>query len=127
MAKVLVIAEHDGNALNPSTAKVVACAASLGSPEIDILVLGSGISSVATEAAAIDSVARVLTVDREENLNPVTAILAPQIVALAGAYSHVFGPSTTFGRDLMPRVAALMGVNQISDIVYAQQPCHLID
>ncbi len=117
MAKVLIVAEHDGSALNPSVAKCVSCAAAIDGAEIDVVVLAASAGAIASEAAAIDGVARVLTVERAENENPLAAVLAPQVAALAGGYSHVFGPSTTFGRDLMPRVAALLGVNQVSDIM----------
>ena len=117
MAKILIVAEHDGETVNPSTAKCVACAAQIDGAEIDIAVLGSGAAQVATEAAKLASVNRVLTVDNDRNDPAIAAIWAPQIVALADGYSHVFGPSTAFGKDLMPRVAALMGVNQISDIM----------
>jgi len=117
MAKILVIAEHDGTALNPSTAKVVACAAEIDGAEIDVVVLAASASEVAAEAARLNSVARVLTVENDANQHALAAILAPQIVAVANGYSHVFGPSTTFGKDLMPRVAALLGVNQISDVM----------
>jgi electron transfer flavoprotein alpha subunit len=117
MSKVLLIAEHDGTALNPSTAKMVACAAQIDAADIDIAVLAESASQVAAEAATLESVARVLTVEKPDNKYALAAIWAPQIVALADGYSHVFGPSTTFGKDLMPRVAALLGVNQISDIM----------
>ena len=117
MAKILIIAEHDGTALNPATGKCVACATELGGAEIDILVLAESAADVAAEAAKIDGVNRVLTAERAENVNAVAALQAPQVVALADGYSHVFGPSTTFGKDLMPRVAALLGVNQVSDIM----------
>ena len=117
MAKVLIVAEHDGSALNPSVAKCVSCAAAIDGAEIDIAVLAASAGAIAAEAAAIDGVARVLTAERPENDKPLAAVLAPQVAALAGGYSHVFGPSTTFGRDLMPRVAALLGVNQVSDIM----------
>ncbi len=117
MAKILVIAEHDGATLNPSTAKCVACAAQLEGAEVDVAVLGADTAAVAAQAAELSSVAKVLTVENERNDPAIAAILAPQIVALADAYSHVFGPSTAYGKDLMPRVAALMGVNQISDIM----------
>jgi len=117
MAKILIIAEHDGTSLNPSTAKCVACATSIDGAEIDIAVLGASIADVAAQAAELGSVARVLTVENEQNTPAVAAILAPQIVSLADGYSHVFGPSTAFGKDLMPRVSALLGVNQISDIM----------
>ncbi len=117
MAKILVIAEHNGTALNPSTAKTVACATQIEGAEIDLAVLGASVADVAAEAATLAGVSRVLTVERAENDAAIAAILAPQIVALAADYSHVFGPSTAFGKDLMPRVAALLGVNQISDIM----------
>ena len=117
MSKVLIIAEHDGAALSPSVAKTVACAAQIDGAEIDVLVLAAAAADVAAAAAKLDGVQRVLTVENPANANPLAAILAPQIVAAADGYSHVFAPSTTFGRDLMPRVAALLGVNQVSDIM----------
>ena len=117
MAKILIVAEHDGSALNPSTAKCVTCAAAIDGAEIDIAVLAASAADIAAQAAAIASVGRVLTVERAENENPVAAILAPQVAELAAEYTHVLGPSTTFGKDLMPRVAALLGVNQVSDIM----------
>ena len=117
MAKILVIAEHDGSTLNPSTSKCVACAAQIDGAEIDVAVLAEPASGVAAEAAALDSVNRVVFVENAANANASAAVLAPQIVVLADGYSHVFGPSTTFGKDLMPRVAALLGVNQVSDIM----------
>lgn len=117
MSKVLIIAEHDGQSLNQSTAKTVACAAEIAGASIDVLVLAESADSVAREAAKLDSVNRVLTVENAANANALAAALAPQIVALAAGYSHVFGPSTTFGKDLMPRVAALLGVNQISEVM----------
>ena len=117
MSKVLIIAEHDGETLNPSVAKCVACAAALGGASIDVAVLAADAGAVAAAAARLDGVGRVLTVENAANEKPVAAVLAPQVAAVASGYSHVFGPSTTFGRDLMPRVAALLGVNQVSDIM----------
>jgi electron transfer flavoprotein alpha subunit len=117
MNTVLVIAEHDGASLNPSTAKCVACAAELPDAEIHVAIFANGGSQVAAQAAALDSVDKVVVIDNEANSHALAAVLAPQAVALADGYSHVFGPSTTFGKDLMPRVAALMGVNQVSDLM----------
>jgi electron transfer flavoprotein alpha subunit len=122
MAKILIIAEHDGSVLNPATAKCVSCAAGIDGAEIDVLVLADSAAGIAAEAAKIDGVLRVITAERAENAHPVAALQAPQVVALAAGYSHVFGPSTTFGKDLMPRVAALLGVNQVSDIMSVQGP-----
>jgi electron transfer flavoprotein alpha subunit len=117
MSKILVIAEHDGSALNPSVAKVVACAASIDAAEIDVVVLATDASAVAQQASQIEFVSRVLTIERSENVHAISACLAPQIVAIAGDYTHIFGPSTTFGKDVMPQIAALLGVNQVSDIM----------
>ena len=117
MAKILIVAEHDGSVLNPSTAKCVTCAAAIEGAEIDVVVLAASTSDIAAEAAQLSSVGRVITIERVENEKPLAAVLAPQIAAAADGYTHVFGPSTTFGRDLMPHVAALLGVNQVSDIM----------
>ena len=117
MTKILIVAEHDGSALNPSTAKCVSCAAAIDSAEIDIVVLAANTAGIAAQAAEIDSVSSVFTIERTENEKPISAVLAPQVAAIAGDYSHVLGPSTTFGKDLMPHVAALLGVNQVSDIM----------
>lgn len=117
MAKILIVAEHDGSALNLSTAKCVTCAAAIDGAEIDVVVLAASTSDIAAEAAQLSSVARVITIERAENEKPLAAVFAPQVAAAAGGYTHVFGPSTTFGRDLMPHVAALLGVNQVSDIM----------
>jgi len=117
MTKILIVAEHDGSTLNPSTAKCVSCAAAIDSAEIDIVVLAANTAGIAAQAAEIDSVSRVFTIERTENEKPISAVLAPQVAAIAGDYSHVLGPSTTFGKDLMPHVAALLGVNQVSDIM----------
>ena len=117
MSKILIIAEHDGTSLNASTAKCVACASELPNAEIHIGVFAENGGALATEAATLAGVKQVIRVDHSANANLLAATLAPQIVALADAYTHIFGPSTTFGKDLMPRVAALLGVNQISDIM----------
>ena len=117
MAKILVVAEHDGQTLNPSTAKTVACAAQIDGGEITVAVLAADGAAVAAEAAALDGVTAVVQVDHAANAQPLAAVFAPQVVALAANSTHVFGPSTTFGKDLMPRVAALLGVAQISDVM----------
>ena len=117
MSKILVIAEHLGGKLNSSTARVVSAAAAVNPTAIDVLVLGDQIDTVAAEAAMIDGVSRVLKVSRAENAHPLAAVLAPQIAKAAAGYSHVFAPSTTFGKDLAPRVAALLGVAQVSDVM----------
>jgi electron transfer flavoprotein alpha subunit len=117
MHKVLIVGEHDGKTLNPATAKCVTCAGGIQGAEITIVLLGADTAAVAAQAAAIAGVKSVLRVDRPENEHPLAAIFAPQLAALAPSYTHLFGPSTSFGKDLMPRVAALLGVPQVSDLM----------
>jgi electron transfer flavoprotein alpha subunit len=117
MHKILIVGEHDGKTLNPATAKCVTCAASIAEAEISIALLGADTAAVAAQAAALTGVKHVLRIDRAENLHPLAAVFAPQVAALAADYTHIFGPSTSFGKDLMPRVAGLLGVAQVSDLM----------
>ena len=117
MSKVLVIAEHLDGKLNAATAKTVSAALALKPDSIDIAVLAADPAAVAAEAAQIAGVARVLTVANAANAHAMAQVLAPQIAKLAEGYTHVFGPSTTFGKDLMPCVAALLGTAQVSDVM----------
>jgi electron transfer flavoprotein alpha subunit len=117
MSKILIIGEHDGKTLNPATAKCVTCAKAISGAQITIAVLGADTAAVAAQAAALAGVKSVIRVDRAENEHPLAATFAPQIVALAADFTHVFGPSTSFGKDLTPRVAALLGVPQVSDLM----------
>lgn len=116
MSKILVIAQHDGEALSPATARAVSCAVEIGG-DIDVAVFAKETGNVAGEAAKLDGVNKVLTVEREENAAPLAAVLAPQIVALAGDYSHVIMASTTFGKDVLPRAAALAGQAMVTDVM----------
>lgn len=118
MSKVLVIAEHLDGTLNASaTAKTVAAAEALSPDSIDVAVFAADPVGAATEAATLSGVSRVLTVANPANAQALAQVLGPQIAKLSAGYSHVFAPSTTFGKDLMPVVAALLGVNQISDLM----------
>jgi electron transfer flavoprotein alpha subunit len=117
MSNVLIIAEHANGKLNAATAKCVTCAKKFAPAAIEILVLGADVDAAALQASALEGVTKVLTLADALNANPTAAGFAPLVKALAAGYSHIFGPSTTFGKDLMPRVAALMGVSQISDIM----------
>ena len=117
MGKVLVIAEHHDGKLNAATAKTVSAALALKPDSIDIVVLAADPAAAAAEAAQIAGVAKVLTVANAANAHAIGQVLAPQIAKLATGYTHVFGPSTTFGKDLMPCVAALLGTAQVSDVM----------
>jgi electron transfer flavoprotein alpha subunit len=117
MNKVLIVAEHAEGRLSPATAKCVSCAASIPDAELAIAVFAADGAAVAAEAAALAGVARVLLIEHAANAQPLAAVLAPQVAQVAAGHSHILGPSSTFGRDLMPRVAALLGVPQLSDVM----------
>ena len=117
MSKVLIVAEHQDGKLNSATAKCVSAALALNAESIDIVVLAADPAAVAAQAAQIAGVTRVLTVANAGNAHAIAQMLAPQVAQVAAGYSHVFGPSTTFGKDLMPCVAALLGVAQVSDVM----------
>ena len=124
-ATILIVAEHDGKKLNQSTAKCVSCARTLADAEIRVVVLAADAAdaaAVAAQAAQLAGVARVLTVENPANLHPLAAVLAPQIAALAAPFTHVLGPSTTFGKDLMARLAGLLEAPQVSDIMAIESP-----
>jgi electron transfer flavoprotein alpha subunit len=117
MSRVLIIAEHLNGQLNQSTAKCVSCASKIAGAQIEIVVLAADPAPIAAQAATIAGVSRVRTIANAANSNAMAAIYAPQVLAIAGDYSHIFGPSTTFGKDLMPRIAAKLGVSQLSDVM----------
>ena len=117
MGKVLVIAEHHDGKLNAATAKTVSAALALKPGSIDIVVLAADPAAIAAEATQIAGVAKVLAVANPANAHAIAQVLAPQIAKLAVGYTHVLGPSTTFGKDLMPCVAALLGTAQVSDVM----------
>jgi electron transfer flavoprotein alpha subunit len=115
---ILVIAEHDNAALKGSTFNTLTAAAELG--DVTVLVAGSGCSSVADEAAKLTGTAKVLLADDAQYANPLAEVFTPLIVGLASDYSHILAPATTFGKNLLPRVAALLDVQQISEITAIQ-------
>ena len=111
---VLVIAEHDNTSLSPATLNTVTAATALG--EVTMLVASANCRPAAEAAAAVDGVARVLLADDPSLEHGLAENLAPLIQGLGGDYGHVLAAATTFGKNLMPRVAALLDVQQISEI-----------
>ncbi|MBC8339630.1 MAG: electron transfer flavoprotein subunit alpha/FixB family protein [Rhodospirillales bacterium] len=111
---VLVIAEHDNEILKPATLNTVTAATELG--DVTVLVAGAGCRAVAETAAAVAGVAKVLLADDTALEHGLAENLAPLVQKLSGDYSHVLAPATTHGKNLMPRVAALLDVAQISEI-----------
>ncbi|HUZ71860.1 MAG TPA: FAD-binding protein [Stellaceae bacterium] len=112
---ILVIAEHDNQALKGATLVAVSAAAAIGG-EIHLLVAGRNCRDAAAAGAQVAGVAKVLVAEDDAYAHPVAEDLAALIVPLAAGYSHLLAPSTTFGKNLMPRIAALLDVAQISDI-----------
>ena len=117
---VLVIAEHDNQELKPATLNTVTAAAELG--DVEILVLGHQCSSVNEAAAKVVGVGKVRVADSAFLEHPLAERLAPIIVKLASEYSHVLAPATTFGKNVLPRAAALLDVAQISEITAVEGP-----
>ncbi|MEP3113321.1 FAD-binding protein [Nisaea sp.] len=112
---VLVVAEHDSSEIAPATLNTVTAAAEIGG-DVTVLVAGSGSSAAADAAAKIAGVSKVLHADSAEYANGLAENVAPLVVALAAGYSHVLAPATSFGKNVLPRAAALLDVQQISEI-----------
>jgi electron transfer flavoprotein alpha subunit len=113
---ILVIAEHDNASLRPSTLHTVAAAAKIGA-DVAVLVAGAGCEAAAEAAAAIAGVRKVLRADAPQYKEGLAENLAALVVALAPAHTHILAPATSFGKNVTPRIAALLDVAQISDIV----------
>ncbi|RTR21485.1 electron transfer flavoprotein subunit alpha/FixB family protein [Azospirillum griseum] len=112
---ILVIAEHDNAALKAATLNAVTAAAKIGG-DVHLLVAGSGAQAVATAAAAVSGVSKVLLADDAAYEHALAEPLAALVVSLAGGYGHILAPATSVGKNLLPRVAALLDVAAISDI-----------
>jgi electron transfer flavoprotein alpha subunit len=117
---VLAIAEHDNASLKPATLNAVTAAAALG--PVTLLVAGAGCAAVADQAAKVAGVTKVLLADAPEYGNFLPENLAPLIVRLADGYSHVVATGTTFGKNVLPRAAALLDLQQISDAIKIVSP-----
>ncbi len=118
---VLVIAEHDNAELKPATLNTVTAATSLGG-DVVVLVAGHDCGGIAERAAKITGVAKVLKADDARYAHALAEPLASLVVSLAGGYSHILAPATTSGKNVIPRVAALLDVAQISDISAVEGP-----
>ncbi|MDP4660253.1 MAG: FAD-binding protein [OM182 bacterium] len=112
----LVIAEHDNASIKSATRNTITAAAELGA-EITLLVVGTDCQAAANEAASIAGVAKVLVADSAVYAHQLPEAVAPLIAQVASNFTHILAPATTTGKNLMPRVAALLDVAQISDIV----------
>jgi len=113
---ILVIAEHDNQVLKPSTLSTLAAAGQIGG-DVTLLVAGNGCAAAAESAAKAQGVSKVLLADNPAYDHEVAENMAALILSIADGYSHILAPATANGKNFMPRVAALLDVGQISDII----------
>jgi electron transfer flavoprotein alpha subunit len=117
----LVIAEHDNNNLKPGVTNTIAAAAKMGG-DVAVLVAGHGCAAAAQAAAKVNGVIKVLLADAPHYAGGVAENLAALVVSIASQYTHITAPATGFGKNFMPRVAALLDVQQVSDISAIESP-----
>ena len=113
---ILVVVEHDNQAVNVATLNTLAAARQIGG-DIHLLVAGEKCGAAANAAAALEGATKILSADSAEYGHSLAENLAPLVAGIAGDYSHILAPATTFGKNVMPRIAALCDVPQISDII----------
>ncbi|MBF7681979.1 FAD-binding protein [Acinetobacter sp. B5B] len=113
---ILVLAEHDNVALNSATLHVVAAAQKIGA-EITLLVVGEHVAAVADQAKDVSGVAKVLVADHAVYAHQLAENVSALVAELAQNYRHVLAPSTTMGKNILPRVAALLDVSMVTDII----------
>jgi electron transfer flavoprotein alpha subunit len=118
---VLVIADHDGSAVRDTTAKTLAAAKAV-SGDVDILVLGEGASGAAASAAGLEGVRKVILIESPDLGRQLAEAATDAIVSVADAYDAILTPATSAGKNISPRVAAKLGVNQITDIIEVVDP-----
>ncbi|MDA1370067.1 MAG: FAD-binding protein [Proteobacteria bacterium] len=118
---ILVIAEHDNSSLKPATGSTIAAAQAIGG-DIELLVAGSACQAAAESAAQLSGVSKVIVADNPCYEHQLAESVAPLVVELGKNATHILAAATTTGKNLLPRVAALLGVAQISDIIQVQSP-----
>jgi len=122
---VLLLAEHDNKSLAPATAKALTAARAIGS-DVDILVAGQDCRGVAEQAAKLDGVRKVLVAEAPHLAQRLAEETAAAVLKLMQNYSALLAPATTMGKNVLPRVAALLDVAQISDIVEVKSPTSFV-
>lgn len=118
---ILVLAEHDNTSLKSSTLNTVTAATQIGD-DVHVLVTGSNCDGAASAAAQIAGVSKVIKADADNLAHPLAEEITPILVDLASSYSHILAPATTFGKNVLPRAAALLDTQQISDIIAVEAP-----
>jgi electron transfer flavoprotein alpha subunit len=118
---ILVLAEHDNQTLKPVTLNVIGAAQKIGG-DIDMLIAGSNCDNVAKLAAQIGGVRKIIKADAAHFAHGLAEDIAPILVDLAKGYTHILAPATTYGKNILPRAAALLDMQQISDIIAVDAP-----
>jgi electron transfer flavoprotein alpha subunit len=118
---ILILTEHDNQSLKPVTLSLVTASQQIGG-DIDLLVAGENCQAVADAAAAIAGVRKVIVADNAAYAHQLAENVSKLMAEIADGYSHILAPGTTTGKNIAPRVAALLGVNQLSDIIAVESP-----
>ena len=113
---VLVIAEHDNHNLKSSTLNTITAATKFND-EIHLLILGNSIANLISNCQSLQEISKILKCDHEKLENPIPEIMAPIISNISKNYTHILAPASTFGKNLLPRLSALLDVTQISDVI----------
>ena len=118
---ILVLAEHNNKELKTSTLSAITAASKIDE-NIDVIVVGSESDAVINKLKNVKLIKKIITVDHEQYLNPIAELISPIVVSLADKYTHIIAPASTFGKNIMPRVAVLLDVAQVSDIIKIESP-----
>jgi len=113
---VLVIVEHDNHNLKSSTLNTITAATKFND-EIHLIILGNNIDNLINYCQSLQEVSKILKCDHEKLENPIPEIMAPIISNISKNYTHILAPASTFGKNLLPRLSALLDVTQISDVI----------
>jgi len=113
---ILVIAEHNNIELKSTTLNTINAASQIND-EIHLLIIGHSCETLSNQASHVDKVKKILLLDHEQYQNPIAEYIAPAIVSLAKDYTHIIAPASTFGKNIMPRVAAILDISQLSDVI----------
>ena len=113
---ILVLAEHNNMELKTTTLNAITAASQINQ-DIDVLVVGSACENVTNKLLKTQHIKKIILVDNEKYLNPLAEFITPILVSLAENYSHIIAPASTFGKNIMPRLGALIDVSQVSDVI----------
>ena len=118
---ILVLAEHNNKELKSSTLSAITAAGEIDE-NIEVLVIGSDCEEVSNKLKNVKLVKKIISVDNSQYINPIAELISPIILSLSENYTHIIAPASTFGKNIIPRVAVLLDVAQVSDIIQIKSP-----